>query len=104
MVASELRNAYPTRRRHGLQPCRNIDAISEYRVVLHNDIPDVQPHPQKHLLVFTVGRVQGPVSLLDFHRASRSLHDAGKLGQYAVAASPGDPPATLFNKGVYDFP
>src|ERR1043166_9625745 len=70
---------------NALESRGNIDAIAEDVVVIDDDVADMDADADFDAAVRPDIRVLSRHAVLDFDRAARSIHGAGKLHQQAVA-------------------
>src|SRR6478736_3974653 len=77
--------AGPARFRDALKAGSNVDAITEYVVVIENDVTDVNADAKFDPLILRHGDILLSHTALDFNRIAHRIDCAGKLDQHAVA-------------------
>src|SRR5437016_4909685 len=78
------RPTQPARFTQALQPCGDIDAVTEDVAGLDDDVADIDADAEDQPFVFRHALVAQRDSLLDRDSASDSLHRARKLDQQPV--------------------
>ncbi len=68
-----------------LQPCRDVDPVAVDLLAIHHHVAEVDPNAKLHSAVGWQICVLRLERGLDLNRALDGIHDAGELGQYAVA-------------------
>ena len=86
------------------QSCSDVDAIAKNVITVDDDIADVDTNAQLDTFVCGHCTVALVHTALNFERATRSLNDAGKLDQDAVAGPFDDAPPMFGNLWFPKFP
>jgi hypothetical protein len=100
LLVDGVRNADGTGSGEAFQPGRNVDAVAEDVVAIHNDVAEIDTNPQlKAALRYNpfVGTAGRP---LHFDGTAQRVNDAGKLGQHTVAGGPNDAPAICHDERI----
>jgi hypothetical protein len=79
--------------RKSLQAGRDINPIAEEIVALHDDVADVHPDAEPHLLTGRPISILLFYSLLHFDSTLHGIHSAGEIGDETVARRVEDPTA-----------
>ncbi len=93
-------NADPARLRDPLQPCGDVDAVTEDIIVIDDDVADVNADAEFDPRVLRYAAILCGHAALDLDRAAHCIHGTGELYQHAIARRLDDAPAMGGYSGV----
>src|SRR6478736_7300711 len=92
--------AGPARFRDALKAGSNVDAITEYVVVIENDVTDMNADAEFDPLILRHGGILLGHAALDFNRIAHRIDRTGKLDQHSVARSLDDATTMRGDSGI----
>jgi hypothetical protein len=104
IVSNNARHANPARLRKSFQPGRDIHGIAEEIVTLNDDVADVQPDPEPHLLTGRSISILLGYGLLNLDGTSHGINGAGEISDEAVASRVEDPASVRGDQAIDDDP
>ncbi len=85
LIVDALADAYRSRRRQGLEPSRDIDAVSVNVALIDQDVARVDPDPQLDTVLLLLIRLSRGKPALDIERTTYRVDRARELDQQSVA-------------------